>query len=174
MTCEFAVRVLRFDGRTPVYEFSKSAVTHTEVLGEQPPDYIRVLRRADLDAVMRDYFEATAVQAAAATDSSPASLSARMEASRYVAITAAFDVLAEYEGRSVRLGSLIVRKQDVYGSWRSLDYSCELIGPLPGRVSIVLRSNTEVAMETLDIVEIWGGELRFDAVAVERAGSPGP
>lgn len=74
----------------------------------------------------------------------------------------AFDVIAEVDTQSLNLGAMTFSRSE----WHTEVYSWSLPSavPLGEEWSLVLRTSVAAAETTLDLFEIWDGELRFDPV----------
>jgi hypothetical protein len=72
----------------------------------------------------------------------------------------AFDILVRAAGLERRLGRMVIRRdgRPVY-FWES-GYE----GPMVRAVDVILRSSVEAARKTVDITEIWDGELVYPSV----------
>lgn len=76
----------------------------------------------------------------------------------------AFELYGRVGDGEVRLGGLTVRKSRSISRRYQWSFDRDLIGA-PSFIPI-LRTSVKRAKETLDMVEIWNGELRFDPVEV--------
>jgi hypothetical protein len=131
-----------------------------EVLGEEPADYIRQindssLRRALAECIRckTDRFDAGRGQHLWITveiDKPP--------------VGVAFEVFAQFEGMELRMGEVhAARGESVH---RFL--SAESGRPAPERCSVIFRSSEKVARNTVDLVEMWAGEIVLPQVPVSE------
>lgn len=77
----------------------------------------------------------------------------------------AFDVFVKYDGVEYKLGS-IHAKSGVMSSYYSSS-TTPLKSPAPQRVDVILRSSDTAARNTVDLTDIWHGELIFPNVPVK-------
>lgn len=88
----------------------------------------------------------------------------------YVPADVAFDVFLRADGREYMVARFAWQKDRGY-----FTIGMKLPKPLdppPERVDIILRSNPEVARWSVDITDIWQGELEFKDVPVTRKPAP--
>jgi hypothetical protein len=75
----------------------------------------------------------------------------------------AFDVFVRCNGQTTRAAGIAMKK----GSSTTYAISARLAdGPQPSSVDVILRSNAEVARNTVDMHDLWSGELTFPNVPV--------
>ncbi|MCC6679038.1 MAG: hypothetical protein IT436_18080 [Phycisphaerales bacterium] len=72
----------------------------------------------------------------------------------------AFEVYAAMEGTEVRLGSLVPIPDDPFDELDTRQFLLDVPAPLGG-VEYILRPSIEAAELTVDLSEIWGGEIRI-------------
>ncbi len=131
-----------------------------EVLAEEPAVYIRQvndssLRRALTECIhcKTQKFEAGRGQHLWVTveiDKPPAGV--------------AFEVFAQFEGTELRMGEV----HAAGGKSVRRFLSVESGRPAPERCSVILRSSAKVARNTVDIVEMWAGEIVYPDVPVSE------
>ena len=86
-------------------------------------------------------------------------------------VSLAFDVFARADGIEYKMGTLCVAKQS--GN-NSTGVSClDVKLPLP-KVDIILRASAAAARGTMDMTEIWKGEIVIKDVVVKQPATPGP
>jgi len=83
-------------------------------------------------------------------------LGVRIETVQPMPVTVAFDVLARDEDGEVYVGTYWCRKGSADGHFRSVRRLDDL---QPRQRQIVLRASADVALRTIDLREIWDGEL---------------
>ncbi len=139
-----------------------TAETEIEVLPAEACDDVALVNGSELDASVR---AAVHVPGASACGSSGRCLRIRVEGSA-VPVDCAFQVLAIIAGREIPRGTVVIRKPDQH-DW--LDCACTAVDvDVPDRIDVILRTDPDLARRTLDIVEIWEGELYFSDVGVTR------
>jgi hypothetical protein len=135
------------------------------VLEEEPPGLIKLTHTPELDARISRAFSLAATRWD--WDSShkrgPGAI-ITIDYAGPTGIGLAFDACAEFAGKQVKLGRVTAAPQD-----RRLAET----GPLwiqdsvPDELTVILRSSKAAALEeTVDLREIWDGELRFENVPV--------
>jgi hypothetical protein len=79
-------------------------------------------------------------------------------------IGVAFDVYLRTGSRDQRVSQLRMPA----GKRTSYSMGFTFSTPLPESVDVILRSNTAIARDTVDVLEIWDGELVFENVSVVK------
>jgi hypothetical protein len=87
-----------------------------------------------------------------------------------VPMDGAFDLFALVGGREIRLGEVLVRRDEwpVPRTGVSWNVACEDATHFVP----ILRTSTDAARNTSDMFEIWDGELRFDPVEIPESPPP--
>lgn len=136
-----------------------------ELLAVAPPDYIKRLDRPDLLPTLRSRIKVqefgfpsrqSGFQSQFFVDAPPVNL--------------AFEVFARTGGKEYAIGTLDVVKGKVSGYGQGSGPEGDKLKELPaGRVvDVVLRSSETVARGTVDLFEIWQGEIVIPDVQVQR------
>ncbi|HEY7119118.1 MAG TPA: hypothetical protein VH475_21185, partial [Tepidisphaeraceae bacterium] len=99
------------------------------------------------------------------TPQAPLSASIRVE---NPPVSVAFNVIARYGGKEYPMGPVYARAHDqsvIFGpTCRDFPSSPDI-----GKVDVVFRASKEVAKETVDLFQLWRGEIVFRDVEVRRA-----
>lgn len=77
-------------------------------------------------------------------------------------VNVAFDMIARIDGEEHPLATLTMREG------AGMRYQAEADVPPKDTFDLILRSNEQVARKTIDLFEIWDGELVYESVFVER------
>jgi hypothetical protein len=132
-------------------EFSQPFTVHTEFRD------VKVIQDAKLDASVRAAIGPLPFEY---RKNDPGNFTAKVRV-RGLPAAVAFDVYARFAGREIRIGSLVqpAASQD----W--VHYFLAQLGETsPKSADVVLRSNTKLARETVDLDRIWSGELVYTGV----------
>jgi hypothetical protein len=168
------LRVLEDEKRvdeTPIDTRDRTLRVTFEVLADTPPDLVRTVRSAALDASMQSLCGAERFSAYARhRDTASPGLSLFVSGTIHVAAApacdAAFDVVLVWDDRQHRLDRLVLRSTDPSFGW-----SHQVEGPvpddIPDNVSVRLVASVPAALETADVTEIWGGTLDVGGVLIE-------
>lgn len=78
-------------------------------------------------------------------------------------VSAAFDVIARVNDKEYRAGRVYMAKGQSISWGTEGEYS----GPPAEKMDIILRSSKEAARDTVDLFEIWDGELVYKDVPVK-------
>lgn len=161
LTCTAAINI----GRHSVIQESTVQV---EVLSEEPPDYIFASCSTPLDGAIADAVRlsapfvsyghfGTAIEASVVCAKTPIDL--------------AFELVAASELGPVYFSPLIVRAGETPNSFQIM---ASVIEPIPKRLRITLKASKEVAKSTIDIEQIWDGQLVFEDVPLLPSGQSSP
>ena len=77
----------------------------------------------------------------------------------------AFSVFVRFGGKEFRMGDLAA---DISTNMGSFIHPSNIGDIPPGKVVVILRSDPAVARKTVDLVEIWKGEIVLDAQLKEQ------
>lgn len=140
-----------------------------EVLAAEPPDYIRLVKDPVLiprlhAAIKPNRFEWR--PGSSERDAGRYRLDGTIEFG-VMPTNVAFDVIARFDGRELRVGGVHVRRGG--GTHWGIGSDYRALEKLPPKVDIVLRSSEKVARGTVDLFEIWDGELVYEDVPVAGA-----
>jgi len=130
-----------------------------EVLAAEPAEYIRLIDDPSMKAALHDAIQPKEIRPS--RDGKGVRLVLEC---RNVPISVAFDVLARASGREHSIGSIDLAKGEST-NWHAS------AGQLPprGTFDLILRSSRKAAMTTVDLFEIWQGELIYPNLPVEPA-----
>ena len=148
----------------PMRQFTKRFEFRPEMFPTEPPDYFKIRRSPDLDATVRSIIGGITPTLERWGSAENPPLRVKVDFSSPPPIGLAFEVVVEYGDETVRLGTFTVAPADDDLEKAVL---AELPTPPPDTVTIILRSSKKVALLTVDLFEIWGGELRFDDLPVD-------
>lgn len=148
----------------------RTLTAQTTALEEEPPAYITLRRSPDLDAVIeRSVRPRDVLIDRGSKEGMPHVLVCDIEVDAKLPIGLAFDVRAEFGEQSLRMGLISVSPAlNTQHRWRVCG---NLPGQSPDTVNLILKASKEAAARSVDLFEIWGGELRFEDVEIE--GLPG-
>jgi hypothetical protein len=139
------------------------------VLPRSSPDPIRRIRTEELDALIPTIVWAEPIEIrrspAHGTDFSVDGL---ISVSAPNPCGLAFEVVAQYGGRTIPLGLVSYPRAESGQFGHAL--SAGIDGAPPERIDLLLRSSRAAAAQTLDMYEIRGGALRITDVRVVREG----
>ena len=172
LVCDVRLEVSAIDlgGEAQVVHTAvKRVAVPIEVLAEEPDDCIKLVRSPELDARVGDYLRPTHVWWGPPEwdpDGAPRLFIEVSGGTSPIGIAA--ELFVEFDARSRRAGSVTHHPSRS----NTLRCSARLSGPPPEHVNIIVRSSKQVAERTIDLYEIWGGELRFDNVEVARSAPP--
>ncbi len=144
---------------TRLHHAEISLESHFEVLAAEPTDYVKQIADPSLQPVLHDAIQPKDIKPASRDNA----VSFVLEC-RNIPIAVAFDVLARVDGEERHIGSLDVAK----GKDTNLHITTDDL-PRRGPFDLILRSRKQVAMRTVDLFEIWQGELVYPGL---RMGSP--
>jgi hypothetical protein len=82
-------------------------------------------------------------------------------------VNVAFVVFLRVDGHEYKCDTLAWPKNR--GALGSGFYAAHNFDPMPERVDMILRSDPAVARQTLDMTEIWQGELEYKDVPVKKS-----
>jgi len=137
----------------------------TEVLPDEPPDYITFKSSSELDQAVRACIGPIEAYTDERTLDDGRQLYIMIPPVTVPPIGLAFDALAEVDGRLLPLGPCSFSSQEAQMG-KSLVTT--LTGASPRTITVILKSSKDTAMLTVDLFEIWEGELRFEDVEVGR------
>jgi hypothetical protein len=132
-----------------------------EVLATEPADYIKLIDDPPQRAALQDAIRLENVRSSTFMDGQT-QLGLR---SRNVPINVAFELLARAAGREQHIGTMHMAR----GKPSAWVVSFQL-SPPDSRFDLILRTSKQVAMETVDLFEIWRGELVYPDLRVEKTG----
>jgi hypothetical protein len=141
----------------PIHRFVKTLTVPVEVLEAAPADYITLRKDPAMEPGLRRSLEVQRLRYEGGDQ-----LRGQLSVRSGLPVGIAFDVFAEYDGKSVRLeGSICVEPnvQTLTGVYGRLP-------DRPARLTLVFRPNVDAAVTSMDATEIWGGELRFEDLPV--------
>jgi hypothetical protein len=127
-----------------------------ELLPTEPADYVRLINDPSMKEPLRS--------AITPKDLRPSSRNKGVRfvlECRNVPVSVAFDVLARVDGREHTVSTLQLAKGGST-NWHS---SADQL-PQQGTFDLILRSSKKAAMETVDLFEIWQGELIYPNMSV--------
>jgi hypothetical protein len=142
-----------------------------EVLASRPPNLIRLQPDPALTPELRATFtlhQALAVPALSRATRRPcAELIVYLYARNSMPADVAFEVFAEFEGGSVSLGELAIRSGELMRPTYKL--TGELWDSVPDEIRVRLVASANAALRTVDLEQIWDGELDLGPIPVENA-----
>jgi hypothetical protein len=139
------------------------------VLAVEPPDYIRLVNDPVLIPRLRAAIKPNRFEWRSGSSGRHAGRYRLDGTIEFGAMPAnvAFDVIARFDDRELRFGGVnLLRGRSTHYSVSSEDKAMKT---LPPKVDIVLRSSEKVARGTVDLFEIWDGELVYEDVPVAGA-----
>ena len=145
--------------RVLCYEKEKILKAEFELLAEEPKDYIRMIENPTLKQQLQNCITPERF----AFRGSPNELYGTIEFTK-VPVNVAFEILASIGGKEYRLSSLNI-SQGRSTQWCIASY--EDI-PQAESCTIILRSSEKTARGTVDLFDIWDGELLYENVPIER------
>jgi hypothetical protein len=135
------------------------------VLEEEPPGYIVLRRSPDLDALIERSVRPRDVRISPSSkEGMPNVLECDIEVDALLPIGLAFDVRAEFGEHSLRMGLMDVSPG--LNTQYARGVRADLPDQLPDTVNLILKASKEAAERSVDLFEIWDGELRFENVKV--------
>jgi hypothetical protein len=154
-----------------VHTAVKRVAVPIEVLAEESEDYIKLARSPKWDAAATECLRPKHVWWGPPEwepDGGPR-LSIELSTGT-LPIGIAAEVYVQFGRKTLRAGS-VTRQPSRSGTF-SERCSARLSDPPPEHVNIIIRSSKQVAERTIDLFEIWDGELRFDNVEVAKTPPP--
>jgi hypothetical protein len=160
---ELTVEVLLGERFTPTpIGCRQKARALVEVLPADGDDPVSLVQSPEMDAAIENAIRHVSVS----TCGKKNCLSVSVPAPGTLPVACAFEVFAVFSGKEYPRGELVISK-DGEKTW--IRCACDALpDEPPDRVDILLRASTRVAKQTLDLGEIWGGELTFTDVEIER------
>ena len=158
----------------PLREISRTLRAEVEVLAEEPADYIEFTKSPELDAWVRRGVRVVGVYIRESwVRRFKYQLECRLEIDPHIPIGVAFDVYAEYGDRTLRIGSVYGPKRQTGPPeiWAPSNWDLRqgLTGELPEKVTLILKPSKDAAAMSVDLFEIWDGELVFENIPVSAA-----
>ncbi|HUU99085.1 MAG TPA: hypothetical protein VM487_25405 [Phycisphaerae bacterium] len=135
----------------------------TEVMAQEPRDYITLKRSPGLDAAVRACIGPIEAYADDRARADRRLLYVIVPPVTVPPMGLAFDAFAEIDGQLLPLGPCTFSPREGRMG-RSL--VATLTGASPRSITVILKSSKDAAMWTVDLFEIWDGELRFEDVEV--------
>ena len=136
---------------------------------------IKITRTPDIDAAIPGCFAMRSCEVSDRYSDDKGqfctTVSGQLQATGPLPIGVAFDILVESAGQSWDVGRIAAAK-GAYKAPSYIDFNGILPSKPPRHVDIVLRPSTDAAMNTVDIYEIWGGEIRFPEIYASVHASP--
>ena len=137
---------------------NKTLAGSFNVLPEAPPDHVTLLDQPELLPQMQAAVRATQVERRSNGDY------AIMLDLRNAPANAAFEVFARIDGREYPIGTMALSKGKQMGFGLSAD---AIKGINAEQMDFILRSSEKVARSTVDLYEIWKGEVTLPGVKVD-------
>jgi len=152
----------------PIYQRQETLTTTFVLLPEEPPDHIRLTSSPTLDATVAGSVGLRELHLIQSNTEAKPYGEILMGRTPGLPIDLAFEILIESQGQVVGRGSMTASKGNrVY----TLSYPhFTPLADLPFEVDVRLVASPDTAMQTVDLFEIWGGELLFENVEVFRLG----
>jgi len=126
-----------------------------EVLSTEPPDYIKRVKDPTLGEHIRSYVE---IHGLGLQRESEAIFCGDLSIER-PPVDVAFEAFARIDGEEHRLGYIHQRKGEATAA--RLGFDVRLSKPPPQSYDIILRSSERAARGSVDLFEIWEGQLLF-------------
>lgn len=154
----------------PVYQRTETLTTTVEVLATEPADYIATVSSLEFDQALATAVELSMCryQPGQGPSRDENILTGLISVDGHLPIGLACDVEFEFDGRSWPAGKVVSSKGKSMGTGHTVSLEIRLPDEVPDTVNIVLRASKAQAAGTVDLFEIWAGEIRFDNVRVQR------
>ena len=163
----------RQKGVPPLHRRLETLTAPVEVLAEEPSDYIKRVSSPELDAAVASLVSIRHLEASRSrSETGQATFSLMVCFQPGLLAGLAFDVLVEVSGQEHVLGTATCSGVRAGVSESQVHVSGAVPVDLPKEVTIRLRSSTDAAERTVDLFEIWDGELRFENIPVSAAARP--
>lgn len=153
-------------GMPPLHQRSATLETVVEVFAEEPADYITLLSSPELNAQIASLVSIPVVEGRyrpgfGALDGA----AVEIEFQPGLPIDVAFEAFVEVDGQWYAVGTVAARQGNT--NVVTVRAQSKLTPPLPSRVAVRLEGTTRAAERTLDMNEVWGGELEFTNVRAQ-------
>lgn len=142
---------------TLLWRRSKTLAGSFNVLPEAQPGHVRLLNQPELLPQMRAALRATQVERRSSGEY------AIMLDLRNAPANAAFEVFARIDGREYPIGTMALAKGKQMGFHLAAD---SIKGIDAKRMDFILRGSEKVARRTVDLDEIWSGEIVLEGIEV--------
>ena len=152
-----------------LYEQKHTVGTSIELLAEEPEDYVRLVRDAELDQTVVAAIALTFPSIVEMRGDGTKDAQVCVTFTEHMPIAAAFELRLESDGKILGTKEVGCPKDNPYTLGSCTYFPVE--DKLPPVVDIRLVPNQAVATKTVDMFEIWGGELLFEDVEVPLGGS---
>jgi len=129
-----------------------------EVVPADGPSPIKLIKDASLQADVRDAIELVSLKPLV---NDPDQIVYEI-AFASPPLNVAFDMVARVDGEEHHLATLTMR------AGAAMHYQAAAYAPPKETFDLILRSNEQVARRTIDLFEIWDGELVYVSVSVEK------
>ena len=148
----------REEDRVLLYEEERSLKTEFELLDEEPEGYIQMVENPTLKQQLQNCITPERF----AFRGRPNKLHGYME-SKKVPVNVAFEVLASIGRKEYRLSSL----QVLQGQSTTWHFGAYADIPPAESCTVILRSNEKGARRTVDMFDIWDGELVYENIPIK-------
>ena len=135
----------------------------TQVMAQQPRDYVTLKRSPGLDAAVRACIGPIEAYADDRARADRRLLQVIVPLVTVPKMGLAFDAFAEIDGQLLPLGPCTFSPQE---GQMGKSLVATLTGASPRSITLILKGSKDAAMLTVDLFEIWDGELRFEDVEV--------
>lgn len=133
-----------------------------ELLAAEPSDYVKLIDDPSQKPALQDAIQPKDLRPTRRENG----VEFKVEC-KSVPVGIAFELLARVDGTERRIGSLHLAKGES-SNWHMSGHDL----PRHGSFDLILRSSKKVAMETVDLFEIWQGELVFPNLRADAQTSP--
>ena len=135
----------------------------TEAMAQEPRDYITLKRSPGLDAAVRACIGQIEAYVDDRARADRRLLQVIVPLVTVPKMGLAFDAFAEIDGQLLPLGPCTFSPQE---GQMGKSLVATLTGASPRSITLILKGSKDAAMLTVDLFEIWDGELRFEDVEV--------
>jgi hypothetical protein len=133
-----------------------------ELLAAEPAGYIKLIDDPSQKAALQSAIQPRGLRVSRQSDAVEFTLEFKS-----VPVSIAFDVLARTGGREQHIGAVHLAK----GQSTNWSVSAEKLEP-DRPFDLILRSSKKVAADTVDLFEMWQGEVVYPNLRVEKAAQP--
>jgi len=153
-----------------LHESTRELRATFQVLEDRPPNLIRMQPDPALTKVIRESLEPESAFVVSQRDQSTGrryvELNVRLNGRESMPADVAFEAFAEFGSQSVPLGDLVIRSGEPHRLHRLV---ARLTTEVPDEIRVRLVASADTALRTVDLQQIWDGELDLGTIPVRAA-----
>jgi hypothetical protein len=164
VTVHVEVKQGNYQSGTVLYTEDRTLAADFQVVAQPPPGYFSLINDPKLGDLIRASIVPVGFQISARQ---PGQLNCKLKITGLPG-NIAFDVIARLSGREFNVGDITCNKGTTTEYQLGLTMPAELVGAStqPAAFDLILRSDEKVGRATIDLHDIWNGELIYPNVPV--------